>query len=474
MDRNRLHIFTQGADMNPPLVFTNPFSYVPHPLCVAAAAEVKHYVEQHKDWEEELGRGKMFGVLVVESEDDSEKSGLAYLAAFSGQLNGESELDFFVPPIFDVNSSAYFQEEMHKIEELIDNQEERKSRSEDLQEWLFCQYRFFNAQGEEKSLMDIFKDFYKEKMLKREHYERNAQSHHIPSGSGECCAPKLLQYAFLHHLRPLCMAEFWYEKSKEGQTTYRNYSNPEVRHHGSYYPACQKKCRPILSFMLRGLDVEESRTERQSTQLINKVEVVYEDDKVVVVNKPSGLLSVPGRNGQKSVADWLKDVHRTDTFWFVHRLDQDTSGLLIIAKDETTYKSLQQQFIRHEVRKTYVALLDGLVKGDEGKIKLRMRPDPNDPPRQIIDEEHGKQSVTRWRVTERTEHQTRVELYPDTGRTHQLRVHCAHPKGLNAPIHGDRLYGKTSSTSGRLSLHAKKLEIKIGGKLMTFIASEHN
>lgn len=266
------------------------------------------------------------------------------------------------------------------------------------------------------------------------------------------------------------MAEFWYERSKEEQTTFRNYNNPEVRHHGSYYPACQKKCRPILSFMLQGLEVEESKTDRESTQLINKVEVVYEDDKVVVVNKPSGLLSVPGRNGQKSVADWLQEFHGLKQFWFVHRLDQDTSGLLVVAKDEETYKNLQQQFIRHEVKKTYEALLDGTVKGEEGKIKLRMRPDPNDPPRQIIDEVHGKQSVTRWKVVKRMNNQTLVELYPDTGRTHQLRVHCAHPKGLNAPIHSDRLYGLQSDPKERLCLHAKKLEIRLGKQHMIFEA----
>lgn len=470
MHKERLHILKQGADANPPLVFTNPFSYVPHPLCVAAAEEVKHYVENRVEWEEELSRGKMFGVLVVR---EPNSASLFFLAAFSGQLNGEGDLDYFVPPIFDVTCSTYFQEEMHAIERLADDKVSRKKRSETLQDWLFSQYKCLNAQGEEKSVMDIFVDYYRRHMLKSEHFEKNSSTHHIPSGSGDCCAPKLLQYAYAHHLQPLCMAEFWYMKDKKGKYGYREYTNQEVRHHGSYYPACRKKCLPILSFMLEGLAIEVSRETSRAADILNKVEVVYEDEHVIVVNKPSGLLSVPGRDGQPSLADWLREKHGIDVFWFVHRLDQDTSGLLVVAKEEHTYKVLQQQFIRHEVKKTYEALLDGQVEGDEGKIKLRMRPDPSDPPRQIVDEEHGKQSVTRWKVRERTAHQTLVDLYPDTGRTHQLRVHCAHPKGLHAPIHGDRLYGLPCEEGCRLCLHARQLEITLGGRLMTFVAERH-
>ena len=537
MQKSRLHTLSSGADLNPPLLFTNPFSYVPHPLCLEAARELRMLIEENKEWEEELRKGKMFGVMVVRENGRNENNGnngnngtngtngengydeakeLFYLAAFSGQLNGESEVEGFVPPIFDVGQSTYFQQEMHEIELLVGDKEERRRRSEALQDWLFRQYKCRNARGEEKDLIEIFTDFYRGKMLKQENFARNAASHHIPSGSGECCAPKLLQYAYLHGLAPLCMAEFWVQKSFEDKKTrkeedetnvdfedektrrredktyvdfedektgkredevaprqykeqrFRELNSSEIRHDGRFYPACHKKCRPILSFMLEGLPVEESQMEHQDSKLLDDVRIVYEDAHILVIDKPSGLLSVPGRGTLKSVADWLRSRHPLPDFWFVHRLDQDTRGLLVIAKDEGTYKNLQQQFIRHEVQKTYEALVDGVVVGDEGKIKLRMRPDPDDPPRQIVDMNHGKQAVTRWKVVERLGGQTRVELYPDTGRTHQLRVHCAHPAGLNAPIHGDRLYGVSENPDSNLCLCAKRIKLKVEGEKKTF------
>ena len=319
--------------------------------------------------------------------------------------------------------------------------------------------------------MDIFTDYYRRKTLRQENYSRNASTHHIPSGTGECCAPKLLQYAYLNNLQPLCMAEFWIQsRSTAGINQGPQLLSPlhEVRHDGQFYPACHKKCRPLLEFMLQGVDVAKSQAERQEEVLMDQVGIVYEDEQVIIIDKPSGLLSVPGRGELKSVADWLGEKHGIQEFWFVHRLDQDTSGLLVIAKDETTYKNLQQQFIRHEVSKTYEALLDGNVKDDEGIIKLRMRPDPDDPPRQIVDPDHGKQAVSRWRVKERNGGQTLVELYPDTGRTHQLRVHCAHPQGLNAPIHGDRLYGKGITNGSKLCLRAKSITLTLNGERRTF------
>lgn len=512
MQKSRLHTLSSGADLNPPLLFTNPFSYVPHPLCLEAAHELRMLIEENEEWDEELRKGKMFGVMVVRENGRNENNGtngengydeakgLFYLAAFSGQLNGKSEVEGFVPPIFDVGQSTYFQQEMHEIELLVGDKEERRRRSEALQDWLFQQYKCRNAHGDEKNLIEIFTDFYRGKMLKQENFARNAASHHIPSGSGECCAPKLLQYAYLHGLAPLCMAEFWVQKSFEDEKTrkeedemdvdsdgkktgereeefehrrnkeqrFREMIASEIRHDGRFYPACHKKCRPILSFMLEGLQVEESLLDQQGTELLNQVKLVFEDAHILVVDKPSGLLSVPGRGDLKSVADWIRSCHPLPDFWFVHRLDQDTSGLLVIAKDEATYKDLQQQFIRHEVQKTYEALLDGEVVGDEGKIKLRMRPDSDDPPRQIVDMNHGKQAVTRWKVVERLGGQTRVELYPDTGRTHQLRVHCAHPDGLNAPIHGDRLYGVSENPDSNLCLCAKRIRLKVGGEEMEF------
>ncbi len=479
MNDKRLHTLSKGAEANPPLLFTNPFWYVAHPLCVEAAKEVRAYIEGQEEWEDELRKGKMFGVLVVRSNgkngsygnngnDGIEQGKILYLAAFSGQLNGESDVEGFVPPIFDVTSSDYFQQEMHEIEQMMDDKTVRRSRSEALQDWLFRQYRCLNARGEEKDLIKIFTDYYKKKMMKIENFSRNASSHHIPSGSGDCCAPKLLQYAYQHDLQPVCMAEFWVQKRKELSEPYRELPYSEVRMDGRFYPACHKKCRPILSYMLEGLEVEESHLERKDAALLNQVKVIYEDAQLLVIDKPSGLLSVPGRGGEKSVADWIGLHHPLPAYWFVHRLDQDTCGLLLIAKDEATYKELQQQFIRHEVKKTYEALVDGYVTGDIGRIKLRMRPDPDDPPRQIVDLEHGKQAVTRWKVVNRLESQTVVELYPDTGRTHQLRVHCAHSQGLNAPIHGDKLYGADNSPKDTLCLCAKKIAFKIGGNTMEF------
>lgn len=457
------HTLTLGADQYPPLCFNNPFNYVPHPLCVKASLEVREHVLNKDLWIEELAKGKMFGVLVVDKNGE-----LGYLAAFSGQLNGKSIVDGFVPPIFDTNASDYFQKEMHAIEELVDNREERQKKSVSLQDWLFRQYICENGKGERKSIMDIFMDYYRRNMMKPENYSRNASSHHIPSGTGECCGPKLLQYAYLNDMHPLCLTEFWVQR-KEESIHYRDLlsGESEVRHDGRFYPSCWGKCRPLLDFMLRGLDVEKSPEEEHDSELLRRVVPVYEDSHIIVVDKPSGLLSVPGRGGRRSIADWLRDVKKIETFWFVHRLDQDTSGLLVIAKDEATYKDLQQQFIRHEVNKTYEACVEGDVKGESGKIVLKMRPDLSDPPRQIVDMEHGKNSVTRWKVLERKDGRTRLELYPDTGRTHQLRVHCAHPLGLNAPIVGDKLYGSIESRE-KLNLRAKSLRIKILGKVLEF------
>ena len=452
-----------GADICPPLCFTNPFSYVPHPMCIEASKAVRTEVLSHSEWLSELQRGKMFGVLVVENSEE-----LGYLAAFSGQLNGESIVEGFVPPIFDTNGSAFFQNEMHEIEQKANNKEERHVRSLALQEWLFKQYICYNGNGEHRSVMDIFVDYYRRKMLKQENYSKNASSHHIPSGTGECCGPKLLQYAYLNGMHPLCMAEFWIQyHSDEGNYRQMSIKPSEVRHDGRFYPACGGKCRPLLDFMLRGLNIEQNQEENIDTELLERVRTIYEDDYVIVVDKPGGLLSVPGRNGRKSIADWLYEVKHIENFWFVHRLDQDTRGLLVIAKDEATYKNLQQQFIRHEVDKTYDAWVEGNVEGESGKIVLRMRADLSDPPRQIVDIQHGKKSVTRWRVIERKDGRSHLELYPDTGRTHQLRVHCAHAMGLNAPIVGDRLYGNSSSNE-ELHLTAKRLRIRILGIQMTF------
>lgn len=309
---------------------------------------------------------------------------------------------------------------------------ERKHRSILLQNWLFAQFRMLNARGEEKDLWQIF----------REHGRTVP-----PSGAGECAAPKLLQYAYRHGYRPLAMAEFWWGASPE----------TEIRKHGYYYPACKSKCEPILGHMLQGLDVEPNAHE-SSKHLDHEPELVYEDEWMVAVNKPAGMLSVPGKGDAPSVWSWAR-AHFPEATGplLVHRLDMDTSGVLLIAKDPETHRQLQQLFETRHIKKRYVALLDGTVTDDEGFIRLPLCPNPDDRPRQMVSTAHGKAAVTRFKVLSRSCGQTRVAFYPLTGRTHQLRVHAAHPEGLDTPIVGDNLYGRRAS---RLFLHAETVAFR--------------
>lgn len=481
-----------------PRQFTNPFCYEPHPWCVAAAEEVKRYVHQNEAWAEELSLGKMFGVLVGEKmpKDGETDGNIYFLAAFSGLFCGENNIPYFVPPIYDLlKPDGHFQQEQdaitainRQVEELekygsvnirpdlytpeereavITLKHKRKAQSIALQDWLFHQYYCLNFLGERKNITEIFLDYYRQKMLNIERFQENADKHHIPSGTGECCAPKLLQYAYEHELKPLCMAEWWMGASPR----------EEVRFDNQFYPACTKKCRPLLHFMLQGLEVEESFLERRNRELLNLIEIVYEDDHLIVINKPSGLLSVPSRDAQVSILDWSHGE------WIpAHRLDQDTSGLLLIAKNHDTLINLQKQFYRHGVQKKYIALVDGKPQNKEGVIDLPLSKNPVDPPRQIVDYVHGKRSVTRYEVLDiqpKSEesadyfsHQpsyiSRVAFYPETGRTHQLRMHAAHADGLACPILGDKLYGRKAFfltpashqavRSPRLMLHASAID----------------
>lgn len=306
---------------------------------------------------------------------------------------------------------------------------ERRQRSAALQQKLFGQFRFLNARGEEKDLYHIF---------------RETARKTPPAGAGECAAPKLLQYAYRHRLFPIAMAEFWWGCSPK----------TEIRHQGSYYPACKGKCEPILQHMLQGLSIADSSEETSGSQTTFPP-IVYEDEWLVVVDKPAGLLSVPGKIASTSVYDLARQYYpEASGPLIVHRLDMATSGLLLIAKTKTIHAQLQHQFLRHTISKRYIALLDGLVPSDEGWIRLPLCPDPDDRPRQIVHEQYGKPAITRYQVITRTPTQTRIAFYPETGRTHQLRVHAAHPLGLNCPITGDELYGRKSD---RLYLHAECL-----------------
>ena len=301
---------------------------------------------------------------------------------------------------------------------------ERKRKSEALQNWLFEHFVMVNYAGVRRNLLEIFKDTVQQLP---------------PAGTGECCEPKLLQYAFTHGLKPIQMAMFWWGKSPEG----------EIRHHLHYYPACSVKCKPVLQFMLPA-EVLVAKPQRTFSE---QLEIIYEDADLWVVNKPSGMLSVPGRSHRESVITLLQArCEEGETPLAVHRLDMDTSGLMLVAKHKAAHYHLQKQFRNREIEKTYMAVLDGepLPIGEEGRIELPLAPDWMHRPYQKVDKEHGKPAVTLYRVVD--EHV--VELHPLTGRTHQLRVHCAHAEGLGRPIKGDNLYGRPAD---RLYLHAARI-----------------
>ena len=490
-----IHSFSIATENLPlPQLFTYPFHYTPHSLCVKAAEEVQQYLQTRTDWHEELQQGKMFGVLVVKAPTGE----VGYLAAFSGNLAGSNHHDYFVPPVYDLlNPDGYFKEEEARISEInrqiselqntpssviqttegrkdleytnvdaheifriessttrlrsalndkkedLENinvettiqalKEERKQRSIALQQWIFEQFVIQNARGEKIDLYSLF----------TEHAHRNP-----PAGTGECAAPKLLQYAYLNNLQPLAMAEFWWGDSPKG----------EIRRHGHYYPACRHKCEPILNFMLQGLEVEPNPLLTSNTDA-TQLETVYEDDYLLVVNKPAGMLSVPGKTGQASVLTLLQERYPDATGpILVHRLDMATSGLLLAAKDKDTHALLQKQFEGRTVKKRYIALLEGIPQAEpKGFIRLPLRPDFDNRPLQMVCYEYGKPAVTRYEIMETENDRTRMAFYPETGRTHQLRVHAAHPEGLNCPIVGDPLYGQPAE---RLYLHAERLEFR--------------
>ena len=351
---------------------------------------------------------------------------------------------------------------------------ERKMKSDRLQRWLFSQFSLLNACEERKNLLDIFRDYYLQNSpartkaahitsvntAERATKESLAASLLPPSGAGECCEPKLLQYAFLHGYKPISMAMFWWGPSPK----------TEIRQHGNYYPACNGKCKPILEWMLEGIDVDHkdcNRTDyKTELALSERLQILYEDDYLAVVVKPSGMLSVPGKGCQASIYSILCErwKGKSDAF-MVHRLDMATSGLLVVARTSEVHKALQAQFIGRTVKKKYVALLPLSILEKqlpaEGRIELPLSPDPDDRPRQRVDRTNGKPAITEYRLIGKTTYgketlkAVKIELYPLTGRTHQLRVHCAHPDGLGTPIIGDNLYGQRAE---RLWLHATHLE----------------
>ena len=558
-------VLLSGIDI--PERMNNPLDYQPHPLCIAVCKELQTYLSEREDWREEIDKGKMFGVLIVENaQPEPGASEIGYLAAYSGQIGGRSDWDDFVPAVFDylqpdgyfktheteisdinqrikqlegnkhikeaksliqqlqekrkqtiaayqekmkeakakrdarrktgnltteeeaemVKESQFMKAELRRLKKSLSEKttleteyevfqadilrlkQLRKSLSDTLQQWLFSQFRMQNHEGEIKDLQEIFRD-----AALRDYPQATLATSRIaalkmvpPAGSGECCEPKLLQYAYLHGYRPLQMAMFWWGESPK----------EEIRHHLQFYPACNGKCKPILHWMLPDRVFDSKIAEKQA------LETLYEDDQLAVIYKPSGLLSVPGKDSsQPSVYSIMRKKYpAASSPLIVHRLDMATSGLMIIAKTDFAYHRLQNEFLHHRVQKKYIAIIGckdqeacdkiwekakkeelkeegkSSISAEKQKISLPLMPDYLDRPRQIVNHAQGKEAITEYEVLDRIDAtHLRLALYPKTGRTHQLRVHCAHHEGLNAPILGDPLYGNEKAS--RLHLHAEEI-----------------
>jgi len=443
-----------------PEVVPSPFGGGrPHPVAEQAAKETQAWLECHEifapaRWQGPLG-GKMMGVLVVRDVEGR----VGYLRGFAGTVGRGWLVDGFVPPVFDtVAFHAIWDgggEEVTRLDaatrarredarggsdrdhkESLEHaaraaRERQREFSRAIHGQIEALYRFPNARGESAGLRELF------------------APHSPPGGSGDCAAPKLLSYAFQHDLTPLALAEFWWG----------GIPRAGGRHHGMFYPSCRGRCGTILPFMLEGLVYEPPPDVGLQPMTPHAPERIFEDDAMLVVCKPSGMLSVPGRGPSRQDCVERRVQARCgleDPTWprMVHRLDLATSGLLIAPKHRDAYVHIQRQFAARTVQKQYVALVHGAVQGDRGVIELPIGRDLADRPRQQHDPQQGKPSLTHWQVLERGSDHTRVAFTPKTGRTHQLRVHAAHPDGLNAPIVGDRLYGLGGD---RLMLHAERL-----------------
>ena len=459
--------------------FTYPFSYAPHPLVREAAERLLSRIDSDPLLSAAFAEGKMLGVLMVE--DAGSEDGYGFLNAFSGNVTvtdgfGRSRsvntLDGFVPPIYDLldpDGTFKVKEaeisalnlEIHRAAKTGRDCEALKARrkelSEWLQKWIFDQFVILNAEGQKRTLTEIFA----------------AKGLLPPGGTGECALPRLLQQAYLSGKRPLAFGEFWYGRS----------NGPEVRTHGSFYPSCTGKCGPLLEYMLQGLDVEDAPGLNASGWNLEDA-IVFEDEYMIVADKPSGMLSVPGRRGGESLLELLQrrsnesagtTAHNGPSVCPVHRLDQDTSGLMVFARHSSVQTALRSAFEGREVSKTYLARLSAGEKDvpQSGIIELPLGQDYYDRPRQKVDFEDGKRAVTRYEVLRRfADGEILVRFFPETGRTHQLRVHSAHSLGLGRPIKGDRLYGApgTAAPDTNLCLMAQGISFRhpATGEMMSF------
>ena len=506
-----------------PKLFTWPFHYEPHPLARLAASEVQQYLATREEWHAEIAEGKMFGVLVVRDREggigflaafSGNLCGTNYHDYFVPPIYdmlrpgeffrvGEAEISAINLRIKELTEGEEYRcakralesakesatRELEALKSLhAERKRERDRRraegehhdtliresqrdnadmqrlkrrhkesvalhqqhfdtlnheigelkrlrqqlSSQLQMQLFAEFHILNARGEIRNLCELFAP---------------TTQGVPPAGAGECAAPKLLQYAYLNNLEPIAMAEFWMGASPRG----------EVRHHGAFYPACNGKCKPILTHMLEGLSVEPNPLLDIAPA---EPTILWEDEWLVAIDKPCGMLSVDGKSGVRSVAQWAHERYgELCSPMIIHRLDQATSGILLLAKDKDTHKALQEQFITRSVTKRYTALLDGLLTTSEGRIELPIKLDWDNRPRQMVASD-GKSAITEYRVEGVEDGRTRISFYPITGRTHQLRLHAAHHKGLNTPIVGDDIYGPKISHTERQCLHASMLRFR--------------
>ena len=437
-------------------MFTYPFCYTPAPDIVEAAERMIHHIDTTPVLRDRFAEGKMLGVLKVRRQDGS----VGYLYALSGLAGGESRVDGFVPPVFDLTDpEGHYRRTEARISALnaaLRTQDdpalvrERKALSEELQDWLFDHYIVHNARGEARSVREVFA----------------RQGLVPPGGTGDCAGPKLLEHAYRSGFAPLAMGEFWYGAS----------SGREIRIQGRFYPSCAGKCGPLLGFMLEGLDVEPNPLASTPDP---DYRILFEDDTLIVADKPSGMLCVPGKTGEPSLQERLAAARPGEQIFACHRLDRDTSGLIVYTKSLEAQAAMEQQFRLRTVRKSYIARLSGGTEFEgsaRGCISLPIQLDYYDRPRRMVDFSSGKPAETAYEILRRDPGgELLVRFVPRTGRTHQLRVHAAHRDGLARPILGDPLYGG-NNRPGRLCLHAESLAFTHprSGELLEFRSDNYD